>query len=296
MLDDRSYMRRPAPAIQWSPTIALLVLNLAVYLIQISSSQFPINEYFALSKDGLLHGYVWQLLTFQFLHGGHFHLIFNLLALYMFGRPVEERLGKAAFLKLYLISGMIGGLFQAGLGFILPMQFGLPVLGASAGLCGLVAAFALLEPEATILLFFIIPMRAKYVLGLAVILTLTFLILSFKPESAQAGEKVAHAAHLGGLLAGIAYLRWGSYVESMFLARRPRRTMIRPRELIRVHSPKAAPWQQPKAGEAEELPPAEFISREVDPILDKISAHGIHSLTPRERRILEAARAKIRKR
>jgi hypothetical protein len=72
-----------------------------------------------------------------------------------------------------------------------------------------------------------------------------------------------------------------------------RRVRSRPRELIKV--PKGAPWQRNKP-DPEELPPGEFISREVDPILDKISAHGIQSLTPRERKILEAARAKMERR
>jgi hypothetical protein len=63
--------------------------------------------------------------------------------------------------------------------------------------------------------------------------------------------------------------------------------------LIKVHLPKSGPWHK---GEPEDVPPGEFISREVDPILDKISAHGIQSLTPRERKILEAARAKMERR
>jgi hypothetical protein len=70
----------------------------------------------------------------------------------------------------------------------------------------------------------------------------------------------------------------------------------RPRVLVSAPFPKKPFWQRTKASETEDLPPAEFISREVDPILDKISAYGIQSLTERERRILEAARAKMAKR
>jgi len=101
---------------------------------------------------------------------------------------------------------------------------------------------------------------------------------------------MAHAAHLGGILAGFAYLRWGSLAEKLFVRRRVR---PRPRELMKVHLPKSGGWHK---SESEDVPPGEFISREVDPILDKISAHGIQSLTPRERKILEAARAKMERR
>jgi len=300
MLDDRPYMRRESAVPQWSPTTALLVINVAVFLVQVTSSPATVNKYFAVSKDGLLDGYVWQLLTFQFLHGGVPHLVFNLLGLYFFGRPVEERMGRVPFLKLYLVSGMIGGLCQAGLGFIMPQVFGGPVVGASAGLCGLIAAFALLEPNATILLFFILPIRAKYFLPLSIIVSVVSLADSIwdarqnPVHAAQPG--IAHAAHLGGTLAGLAFLRWGAQVEMMLRRGRSKRSLFRPRELIKVHSPKSVPWQESGAEAPQDLPPAEFISREVDPILDKISAQGIHSLTPKERRILEAARARMGKR
>src|SRR5262249_29145968 len=106
--------------------------------------------------------------------------------------------------------------------------------------------------------------------------------------------QVAHAAHLGGIIAGYVYLRWTTQGDGLFAQRHPRAS-LRPRELMKVPLGKGSPWQRAKR-EAADLPPEEFISREVDPILDKISAHGIQSLTARERQILEAARAKMEKR
>ncbi len=76
-------------------------------------SSFPTNGYFALSVEGLRHGFVWQLLTYQFMHGGLLHLLLNCWAIYVFGREVEETLGRNSFLTLYFTSGVIGGLFQA---------------------------------------------------------------------------------------------------------------------------------------------------------------------------------------
>lgn len=295
MLEDRPYMRSSPFEPQRSVTLILVMALAVLYLVQSlveSYTNWPLFPYFALSKEGLSHGFLWQLLTFQFMHGGLLHLLFNCWAIYVFGRPVEEALGRNGFLRLYLFSGIFGGLLQMLGSLVLP-RFGGPVVGASAGAFGLVAAYASLYPERplTLLLAFIIPvsMRAKYLLlfsaGLAV-----YGILVPK-------DNVAHAAHLGGLLTGLVYVRWGMQAASLLLARRPGRPSFRPRELIRASSTKASPWRNTKTkGTAEDLPPGEFISREVDPILEKISAHGFQSLTPAEKGILKAAQAKLDKR
>jgi predicted hotdog family 3-hydroxylacyl-ACP dehydratase len=108
------------------------------------------------------------------------------------------------------------------------------------------------------------------------------------------GGNTANGAHLGGMLTGIAFIKWASWWESLTggsWGAGTRRRVSRP--VVRAGVLRAA--RRPR-GNGEELPPAEFISREVDPILEKISAHGIHSLTEREREILEAARSKMARR
>src|SRR5216683_8422179 len=150
MLEDRSYMRRAPFPSRRSATVTLLIVNVAAFLAQIVLSSFlhyPANKYFALSLEGLRHGYVWQLITYQFMHGGVIHLLLNCWAIFVFGREVEAALGRKSFLTLYFCSGVIGGLFQAALGKALagmlynPSYLG-PTVGASAGAFGLVAAFA----------------------------------------------------------------------------------------------------------------------------------------------------------
>src|SRR5438445_12783682 len=136
------------------------------------------------------------------------------------------------------------------------------------------------------IVFFPARIKAKYLLWFAGLLSLYGTIIPF--------DYVAHAAHLGGIAAGYAYLRWGMEAENFFAQRRRNRPRVRPRELMKVPLAKGAPWQRAKG--PEDVPAQEFISREVDPILDKISAQGIQSLTPREKQILEAARAKMDKR
>ncbi len=304
-------MRTPPEATRWRPRLStsawIIVINVLFYAAQLvvplagggSERAAPhLETYLALYPGDLLKGYLWQLVTFQLLHGGILHITLNCAMLYMFGRPVEDAIGRVNFLILYFGSGAFGGLVQAGASLMFPTHFGYlpgfgfpPVVGASAGVFGLIAAFALLNAELpiTTLIAFIIPvtMRAKYLI-VAELLVAVFGIL-------HPVDNVAHAAHLGGILAGLAYVRFGLNRQHRSFAWSGWRVIARRRpELVKTPAARsAAGWQQP-APPTEEIPPAEFISKEVDPILDKISAHGIQSLTPRERRILELAREKMR--
>ena len=285
-------MREPSYRRPLTLTLVLLIVNASVFLVQsISGFYFReahIDRLFALSVEGLRSGFFWQPFTFQFMHAGLFHLLANLITIYFFGHPVEESLGKAGFLKVYFGSGIFGGLLQLLAAVLVPGHFGVgSVVGASAGAFGLVAAFAMLYPERplTLLIFFIIPvsMRSKFLLLFSVLLALFGIIVPM--------DNIAHVAHLGGIMVGAAFVRWGAQAGWPALLRRRARPVLRPRALAEV--PFGQPsWRSPQPV-VEELPSAEFISKEVDPILDKISAHGIQSLTPRERRILEAASSKI---
>jgi membrane associated rhomboid family serine protease len=299
MLDDRSYMREPEYERRWSATVVLLMVNAVIFVVQeivVRYLHFPANAYFALSLTGLQHGYVWQLLTFQFMHAGLPHLLLNSLAIYVFGRPLETELGRIPFLKLYFLSGVAGGLLQtlaSWLAWVVAGShiFGTNLVGASAGAFGLVAAYAALYPERplTILLAFLIPisMRAKFLLLFSALLAVFGILVP--------SDNVAHTAHLGGMIGGLVYVVWVVRPPNGLIRWPSRQTIEPPRELVHTAVHKRSVWQRSRAQEPDDLPTAEFISREVDPILDKISAHGIQSLTPRERRILEAARNKMDK-
>ena len=268
-----------------SVTLTLVIINAAVFLLQAvlgRFTRFPTESYFALSLDGLQHGFVWQFLTYQFMHGGLLHLLVNLWAIYVFGNEVELALGRRSYLTLYLVSGIIGGIVQTLAGVAFRGEFAAPVVGASAAAFGLAAAFSLLFPDRLLLLFFIIPVRAKYLLVISGLLTVYGLMFP--------GGNIAHAAHLGGLLTGIIYVRYASQWNWRWPKFKLRRTSPR---LVKVSTDQARRWAKSRPPEAEDLPAEEFLSKEVDPILDKISASGIQSLTERERRILEKARAKM---
>jgi membrane associated rhomboid family serine protease len=298
MLEDRDYMRQPAyhePRVSF--TVALLIVNAVVFVIQLISANFPNGQeiqdkYFALSLEGLKHYRIWQLLTFQFMHAGLLHLIFNSLAIFFFGRSVETILGRNRFLAVYFSSGIIGGALQMLFALKWPDFFGgavVAVVGASAGAYGLVAAFAVINwtEQFTLLIYFIpIAMRGKTLLWVSIGLALLGLLTP--------GSNVANAAHLGGILTGFFCVRHIFQGRWPQLELPPRRS--EPRELAAKSTGKYSFWRSAANKPDEELSADEFLQKEVDPILEKISAHGIQSLTARERETLEKAREKITRR
>jgi membrane associated rhomboid family serine protease len=304
MLDDRHYMRdepilhtRQVHLPVW---LWLVIVNVAFYaaklIVPLTGTAFDtapprLEPYLGLYPADLLRGHVWQLLTFQLLHAGPLHLVLNCVMLYFFGRVIENALGAPRFLVLYACSGVVGGLLQAALSLMFPMHFGPgPVVGASAGVFGLIAAFAVLNRDTpiTTLVAFILPVTlpAKYLLLAEFVLAALGLL--------QPTSGIAHGAHLGGMIAGILYVKLAAQLP---WPSRLRRTSFqrRLRQLVRVGARAGAFTDQPDPVLPDDLPPDEFLAREVDPILDKISAHGIQSLTKRERQILELARRKIQK-
>jgi len=295
MLEDRHYMRsNPFRRAWWSMTSLLIVANVVAFILQmvIAGAWPKANGYLALGVEGVSHGYLWQFLTFQFMHGGPMHLIFNCLAIFMFGRDVEEALGRKSYLTLYLTSGALGGLLQVVFCKALAVALHRPefetvqLVGASAGAFGLIAAFVTLSPDKPIMLMFIpVTFPAKFLLIFEAIFALLGMTMTGRTQ-------VAHAAHLGGMITGIVFIRYLLRIQWPQF-RRPNRRRVN--TLVKVPS-ESGRWGQKKRRNAEDLPPEEFLSKEVDPILDKISAHGIQSLTDRERRILQAARDKMAKR
>lgn len=297
MLEDRSYMREP----EWRPEasrggislcLTLILINVACYILQHTVRGF--EETLALFPQRLQNGNVWELLSYQFLHGGLFHLLINCAMIWFAGRQIEEALGKAKFLVLYLVAGIFGGLLQCALswsGFLPPAG----VVGASAGIFGLIAAFAMVywERELTFLIMFVIPvrMKAKYLLiALAVIGVLGVI-------SREGG--IAHGAHLGGMIWGVLFIllfiQGGTYsgAEPWWDQLRDRFSSGHRRKVVTIDGgARAYSRGQIKAEEVDEI---DFVESEVDPILDKISEKGIQSLTERERKILEQARKKMRR-
>ena len=146
--------------------------------------------------------WIWQPFTYMFLHGGIFHILFNMLVLWMFGVQLERVWGSRFFLRYYVVAGVGAALITLAACW-LPFGFAdityiTPTIGASGAVYGLLLAFAIYYPETPILVFLLFPLPAKYfvmILG-----AIAFI-------SAPRGDGIAHVTHLGGLAAGYWYLR-----------------------------------------------------------------------------------------
>ena len=175
----------------------LLLSTIGVFVLQ--QLYPPITTWFRLDPSQVLGSfYVWQLVTYLFLHGGLFHVLINMLILFMFGCEMERLWGTPFFLRYYFICGIGAGLFA----LLTPY----PVVGASGAIYGLLVAFAMYFPTRVVYMnvffIFFFPIQAKYfviIMGL----------ISFLSSSMGAGSGVSHLAHLGGLVVGYLYLRWG---------------------------------------------------------------------------------------
>lgn len=183
-------------------TMVLVILNAAVFFAEQLMRPAALTQFqqrYQLSLGSFQSGAWWQLFSYQFLHGGWWHLAFNLLFLHSLGPVIECTFGRIRFLLLFLGSGVLGGLVHLAGAVLSPDHFSHPVVGASAGLCGLLAALGAIYAEVRLplLLFFIFPMRvkAKWVLAGFALLTVVGTLVPV--------GRVAHLSHLGGLLGGL---------------------------------------------------------------------------------------------
>ncbi len=183
----------------------LLITNIAVFLVNFFTLALTGRDPFrilALAPWQVLeYGYLWQLGTYLFLHGGLMHILFNMFTLWMFGTELERDWGTGAFLRYYFLCGVGAGLCVIGANLAL----GDPhtrTLGSSGAIYGLLMAYGLLYPDRTVLFSFLFPIKAKY-------FVLIIGAIAFLGSFGAAGSGVSHVAHLGGMLFGWLYLKSG---------------------------------------------------------------------------------------
>lgn len=262
----------------------LMIINGAVFLLQLFSGAFfpglQLEQVFGISHQGLVNEFkIWQPFTYMFLHGGFFHILMNLFALWMFSGDLEELWGSSAFMSFYLISGVGAGLFIALMNFFACQEYGVcsvPTLGASGAIYALLLAYGLTWPNREVLLYFIIPIKMKY-------LVLIFGLIEFFGTfsgGAPGATQMSHVGHLGGIVSGLL----------LFLYRRNRGS-----------SSKTAGAQKPGliAGwlrrrrlkkKQEEINQRIEAKEIIDALLTKIARGGMKSLTPQEKKQLDWAR------
>lgn len=304
MLGDRDYMRS-----DWGydtgtsrgarpMVIKLIIACLVIFVIQCITRYQPtsytarahyswqgITSYLWLSVSTWKE--FWRFGTYMFVHGGWSHVILNMWGLYVFGKPVEERIGAVHFVKLYVLSGLIGGLSW----FLLNLRSNAPVLGASGAVFGVMAAAAMLLPDMRLFLLF--PPVVLKVRTLVFCLAVIEVAMLYNENTG-----IAHLAHLGGLAGGFLY------VNRMLKAPSYRPYAVdAPGIWFRLRS-----WWRNLFGSKRYDPDIRFVgddevvnddevmSDQIDPILDKIGKHGMKSLTNAERRILDRARERLKHR
>jgi membrane associated rhomboid family serine protease len=186
-----------------SVVIKVIIANVVFFALQIIGSigfHGAILEYFALTPAQVTHKlYIWQLVTYMFLHGNFAHIFFNMYALLIFGIPIEQEWGSRRFLFYYFFTGIGAGLTIYVINLVFPGQgYFTPTIGASGAVFGLLLAFGVLYPDAELLLFFFIPIKAKY-------LVLLYGMLELFLEMQGGMGNISHLGHLGGLFFGILY-------------------------------------------------------------------------------------------
>lgn len=202
--------------------------------------------------------WLWQFVTYMFLHSIHdpWHLIINMLVLWMFGSEVERAMGTKKFLTMYFTAGIFAGIFCC---IFTPNS---PILGASGAIFAIEIAFAMFFPNTTVI-FFIFPIKAKY---LVMIFAGIAIFNCIMPSSGN----VAHFAHLGGLLYGFLFIRYESRVTDF-----------------------VASWQVQH--HEKEYRQEKDLKRKVDQLLDKVNREGMKNLTRKERAFLTNASKVYRK-
>lgn len=242
----------------------LLLANVLVFAL--SASGMPLAENFGLVPQALDRR-PWTIATYMFLHGSFFHVFFNMLMLFFFGPRLEERLGSRTFIWFYLASGVGGAVLSFA---FTPTAM---VIGASGAVYGVVAGFARYWPRENIHIWGILPVQAR-------ILALFMVGSSLFSGITGARSGIAHFAHLGGLVAGWAFLRlWeGRRSRKAAVAKPQRRYKGSPAE-------EAGALERWKAIPREQL--HEINREELESLLEKAAEAGVRTLTSDERAFLE---------
>ncbi|MCP4727783.1 MAG: rhomboid family intramembrane serine protease [bacterium] len=241
----------------------LIIINVIIFLVQMISPVFYnyFVRYFGLVPYDLLHkAFIWQLGSYMFLHGGFFHILFNMFFLWMFGSEIEREWGTKEFYKYYFITGIGAGVFNV----LFQPNSTIPIVGASGAIYGLLVAFGMMYPNRPILFMFLFPIPAK-------IFVIFMGVFAFFSAFNSQGDNIAHFAHLGGLVVGYLYLQFKWKIDRAY-----------DQVKSKVKYPHLKIHKKPKE-------PEDNMRKRIDEILDKINSVGYENLTEEEKTILQNA-------
>ena len=301
---DRGYYRSPAGGFvpDWTAVNVIIVINVAVWLAnfiltgdlfrEVFSLKVSLNDLLCLRSDLPSHLWkFWTLLTYGFLHDGPsldapgvpyniWHIVFNMLTLWFFGRPVEAITGRAEFIRFYCTAIVV-----AGLAWLIGERaggIGGRLVGASGGVMAVLAAFIWYYPRQTVLIYGILPVPA-WALGVVY-------LFSDLQGAGNRASNVAHVAHLAGAAFGIFYAWRGLSLDGLTEAPARWWSGLKRHRLRIVRPDDEADGRLP---DDRDEPP---LDQEVDRILEKIARSGEASLTQAERDTLTRASRRLKNR
>jgi membrane associated rhomboid family serine protease len=302
---DRDYYRKDGPSFLGSVAEQgrvckwLIAINVIVFVLQIVIRPAPapwysdevtpslgwVTDTFILDIDKVMHGQVWRLLTYAFLHepGSLWHILFNMLFLWWFGKEVEDIYGQREFLAFYLVSAFLGGAAYLLWGLGKPPYH--PCLGASGAVTACMVLFACHYPRHTILLFMFIPVPIWIFVAFQVAQDTFYFVSGLHTTTAV-------VVHLAGAAFGLAYYKFQFRVVNFWPQLRGwQRRRGQPR--LRVYHEER---QEPVSVAAPSTSDVdEHLEAKMDAVLEKVKKSGLDSLTEHERQILVRASEVYRK-
>ncbi len=240
----------------------LLIINVAVFVLDVLSNGHYLSHYFGLNTFTATHSFeLWRIFSYMFLHdiNGVFHILFNMLMLWIFGLTMISEIGEKKFLNLYLSAGFFAGVCTVL--YSLALSRYSHVVGASGAIFAVLVVYAMYYPNRELLIWGLFPVKAKWLVAFLIGIDLLFL---------NRDTYTAHITHLGGALYGFLYFRFfqsGNFFG--FLGEKKFQGFKMPTEK----------WKSKDVD----------MEVDIDPILEKISKQGMESLTKQEKKILEKA-------
>ena len=244
----------------------LLIVNIVVFvLVELSGKQSLLFRTFGLVPSLVWSKFkIWQLFTYLFIHGGIFHIFFNMFVLWMFGKDLESQWGKMEFLLFYFVCGIGAGLITV----LFSVNSIVPIVGASGAIYGLLLAYGFTYPNQMVYLYGLVPIKVKYmVLGLGAI--------AFFASLSASQSNVSHITHLSGMVIGLIFIYFNINWKVIKLW------------YIRMRLKGLS--QQPAKQDNEEAQ----MKKQVDKILDKLNDSGWDSLTEQEENYLTQASKRL---
>ena len=259
----------------------LLIANAVVFFLTQATGMSAWAEWFGLNPHNVIFGLrVWQPFTYMFLHAGFWHVGINMLMLWMFGSELETLWGRKEFIRYYMITGVGAGIFSL-VPYFIGVVFGyrgyIPsIIGASGAVYGILLAYAMTYPNRTVLVYFIMPVKVKYLM-----LFMGFMTFASIGNS----DGISHITHLGGLVVGWFYLRRNGRYRGLNI---PWRQWLRKFNKIRIVQDKRKPPHHarsspPKQSGWHRAPNENRLRQEMDFLLDKITRVGYEQLSNAEK-------------